>query len=211
MPTALTREVLERAIQSRDDHTPTLAEIVAQFGVSREAVRQRLAKLGLRKKPSCVGLYCVSCGKYLRAGQKRKYAGLCFTCSPVIIIRVLCGQCHTRFDLSERLFRARNKPRKGTMPFFCNKRCLGLWIGTHFGYLAHPENIAAGGWPRLYPGTGSGYQRKKVLGICVLGGCRNPARPGRVRCGPCTAKDNLYRKAWRARRRDQAKTRPAGA
>ncbi len=123
------------AIQIRAKHPEyTLQNIATETGVTRERVRQILMKADLPtsavvpKKPH---RYCV-CGKQTPRFQlhcskecrtKTKY------------MKIPCGFCGVDKEVlrSNYLWRVTNLPERYTGQAFCNRECMGKWLGKHHG------------------------------------------------------------------------------
>ena len=159
---------------------PTLQQLGDYFGVSRERIRQLLLKSGLSKPSVFVANRpkCQVCGNDVPVSRKQRHNYICFVCQPKPTARLIsctCGQCGKWFKLTVREYNARTRivtsfrvtPR--ITPLFCNRKCSGVYAGTHYGFIAHPPK-------KKYSGEGSLYHRKKATGICIS--CTLPAVPG---------------------------------
>lgn len=140
-----------------------LTEVGSIFGVTRERVRQIANANGFtgynaqdpetRVNPGMMGrALCKSCGKPTnekRFPENHTSRKLCRDCQ---WIEIACSQCGKmkRVRTSDYLTRrsekysaarvANGKPPYTGTGVFCDRKCLGRWIGLHHGFAAHPEN-----------------------------------------------------------------------
>ncbi|MBI4288042.1 MAG: hypothetical protein HY671_06410 [Chloroflexi bacterium] len=133
------RRVAELRLQSPD--MPG-AEIARQLGISRERVRQILAK---RRLPTRVKWApknrCSRCNARLRDRTK---TGLCLRCLKERRhmeghTKLVCEVCGVSFE--RRASRVRAQAKRGYVHTFCGKVCQGRWLGAQRGSY-HP--ITAG-------------------------------------------------------------------
>ena len=136
----LSREALLLAIKPVNRHVPTLAEIGASVGLTRERVRQRLVAEGITKDYSSAMPLCGNCKGKLRSAPARQ-RGYCHRCSPMpLYVRCVCGQCGCVFFLTLTEYRGRlravvgNRTTPRTTPLFCSKPCHGRWFGLRHGW-----------------------------------------------------------------------------
>ena len=112
----------------------TLADIGRIVGLSRERVRQILVRHGLSTKAFRPKPFCPLCGKpslralktsCLECKAKRKW------------VYLPCDHCGRAVKKS-RLLRERQMkdPRYTNKRTFCNKACMGQWLGANYGRLS---------------------------------------------------------------------------
>ena len=114
------------------DPDMTLESIGREVGVSRERVRQVLSKEGI--KTSKDDPTCADCGVILRPSVIKPYTDpktnkrYCKSCRNTMVFGIY--QCHTcGKEVKRRKKQIRNRQQKHV---FCNKTCLGKYIGTHY-------------------------------------------------------------------------------
>lgn len=140
----------------RKDHPGlTLQSIATEFMVTRERVRQILAKAHIptTRSPQHPAFSCQECQRPMRAARSR--TGLPILTCPECNTRkrwttrqcVTCG-APVRRSVKRLAWRATSATaiRAGyTGRVFCNPHCFGTWIGKHFGMgnlVARQHNIA---------------------------------------------------------------------
>lgn len=158
-PERITKEAIEDAIRSFGGHYPTLQELgdLPQFHVTREWIRQRCEKLGIKRINAGIAnaaCKCSKCGRGIGTQSlSRRRLGLCRRCSPAhlnkaIPIQCVCGTCGVTFPLSLSKYNARMRTPSGlrtvprTWPLFCNRQCTGVWFGKHHG-MGNPNRTEA--------------------------------------------------------------------
>ncbi len=144
----ITKSMLEDAIApQRNGYVRSLAEIGQWFGVSRERIRQRLGKVGLRKPRSDLAPLCPKCARSMyKAFQDGQACRYCDKRKSAPFLWIKCSECDGKTLVRASALRGRlsssirrgNGPRK--TPFFCSKHCYGRWVGRNHGFAAHPEN-----------------------------------------------------------------------
>ena len=110
----------------------TLEQVGSKFGITRERVRQILKRAGTsttrynyRAKMTCP-----------RCGQKKysasNYCPKCYRGLHNVTLQ--CINCGTYFERnqSQFLYQVNNPRYKGH--FFCNRKCLGKYIGNNYGW-----------------------------------------------------------------------------
>ncbi len=116
-----------------------LQKIGDKVGLSRERVRQILKSEGLQTIHYKQTYVCLNCQK--------EFLPACYSASKKWCSRnckheythplVECDNCHELFR------RVRGQLCQPTMKhthYFCSKFCHGKYAGTHYGFVAHPEN-----------------------------------------------------------------------
>ena len=137
------RDELIEAIKPVNGHQPTLQEIGDRYGVTREAVRLRLVKEGLVKRPSRRGKpspnpRCPVCDRPIREGREHCFHGEGKPKAARVVLT--CGNCGTVFErrFAEYQNGLRPKHTRKTVervtPFFCGDSCSGSWKGKHYGF-----------------------------------------------------------------------------
>lgn len=106
--------------------------------ISRERVRQILARANVATAAERVRVFCGVCGKPLKRAELKHCSRHCRHQSS--ITKAVCSNCGKVFELIKSQFAARKK-RHLSNYFFCSKVCYGQWFGKNYGFLAHPENI----------------------------------------------------------------------
>ena len=118
----------------------TLQEIADRHGVSKERIRQVLKKARLPTGRIYQTYECLNCGKDMGPRPYRKFCA--FECYHAYsYIKIACAVCGVLKEYNAKQVvwrRAHGKKRTGV--FFCSKRCCGFYLGTNFGFGAHPEN-----------------------------------------------------------------------
>lgn len=83
---------------------------------------------------------CVVCGAM---DCKLDKNGLCLECfTKQRSVMVECSQCHKLF--ARYIYQVVDGTKRNYKHFFCDRRCLGRWTASHYGFLAHPENCYGG-------------------------------------------------------------------
>lgn len=129
--------VAQQAIRLRKDNPClTSSDIGRELGVTRERIRQILARDALPTRRLHQEYVCQQCGTTIQ--QPRRFCSLkCrFEYNHPVIECDQCGKLFRR-DTSKILASARNPLSFGR--FFCNRHCLGKYRGLHSGFAAHPE------------------------------------------------------------------------
>lgn len=123
----------------------TLQQIGDKYGVTREAIRQRLNKIGIETKAMPIPkpqYECLNCGilTYRRTGFCSKVCRHQYS-----YIKTECVVCGNIFTQNARYLiwaiKHYNAPIRG---HFCSKQCFGKWLATNHGFIAHPENARKG-------------------------------------------------------------------
>ena len=127
----------QKVFEIRQEHpNKSATEIAIEVGISRERVRQILTKLGLPTKVRnpYIPRHCRDCGRIL---SKTTKGVLCFACFNLqrrkeTLAELTCFQCRKTFYRSKALHNI--KKEKGYKHTFCNRKCLGRWLGLNYGY-----------------------------------------------------------------------------
>jgi len=122
----------------RQDPTATLQQIANTFRLSRERVRQILARANVATKAERVIRLCGVCEKPLNHNQPKHCSLSCR--HQASIVGIICSNCGNLFLIPKGQFNARKK-RHLSDYFFCSKVCYGQYFGKNYGFLSHPENI----------------------------------------------------------------------
>ena len=122
----------------------TWQRIATEVGVTRERVRQVMAKAGIPNPSLALSLLnepkCQKCG----LGVLRRHTKLCPECryEDVEVYDLVCSECGKTFErkawLQDR--QDRINPHHGTI-VFCGRPCQGKYLAKHSGFIAHPENM----------------------------------------------------------------------
>lgn len=135
-------EQLLKAAQARDEwgRAPTLEELAAPLGLTRERVRQILEKLGHHKPHhGARKASCPTCGKTFRLDGGRKHCSracsyakrtvhLCSWCGKPIVRRESINERGRQEGWDQNPYRA--KPQSN---WFCNYSCQGSYFGNRHG------------------------------------------------------------------------------
>ena len=115
-----------------DNPNMTLERIGREVGVSRERVRQVLSKEGI--KTSKDNPTCADCGVILRPSVIKPYTDpktnkrYCKSCRNNMVYGIY--ECHT---CGKEVKRRKKQIRKSKQKHvFCDKTCLGKYLGTHY-------------------------------------------------------------------------------
>jgi hypothetical protein len=114
----------------------TLQEIGDKVGLSRERVRQILAKEELSTNHCVVNRDCSECGKHIRSNNK---TGMCDDCLykmnaiPLVCSNENCGKLFYR----RKYIILRNVRRYPGKYVFCSKKCQGEHLSKHSGFNSH--------------------------------------------------------------------------
>lgn len=152
----------------------TLQQIGDKVGLTRERVRQILNLGNLPTKhyhqDKRKMIACLNCGK---PTPNAKYCG--FKCSKGYNqIQLVCRQCGNMFYRTKSyvMTKGNNIHSHGD---FCNKKCSGKYIGIHYGFGVHPENVRLGGikngtkrkwdYEYIYSLRHSGMKRQQIIDL----------------------------------------------
>lgn len=125
----------------------TLKQIAAKFGITRERVRQILAKANLptrHRTPGKSYYACNNCGRVFPPHGSRSPNIFCsWECFKLYhqankFATLACDECGKLFKLRYTQLSARVK--HGQKHFFCSRSCNGRSVGKNYGFSAHPEN-----------------------------------------------------------------------
>lgn len=117
----------------------TLERIGQHYGISRERIRQVLAKAGVLERPRLhVFRQCVNCKNEVSTFSS-KHCSACLTRIHAPIL-VYCQSCGAEILRSKGAYNAGQKqsnPLRHGKPqsrWFCNKICQGRWFGKNHGH-----------------------------------------------------------------------------
>ncbi len=120
----------------KDNPCMSCASIARKVGVSRERVRQLLARSHLRTRVK-VSKTCSGCGKRL---SYNTITGLCRQClSAQAHITLVCDYCGKEFTRLACML-TYQIGKRGYQHVYCNRKCVGKVAGEKYGFAAHPEN-----------------------------------------------------------------------
>jgi len=142
----------------------TLEQIGRKFGITREAVRQILARAGERTSSLNYGNWvCSRCGKRISITDlpKRKYCPECR--------KILKEQLTTMLtcDYCGKLFPRRTKDvllrigKRGAKHVFCSKVCQGRYLGDNFGFIHWTIEQHRAVWDNMSPKKKEEIYRKR--------------------------------------------------
>ncbi len=109
-------------------------KIAAEFGVTRQLVQKRAARLGMARLPP-TRHFCAGCGQRPPLGRR----DFCRDCLWVELPCAYCGRPVRRLasQLASQYGRSNPTPRGKTATsrgrVFCSRRCQGKWLGERFG------------------------------------------------------------------------------
>lgn len=128
--------------------TGALTDLAAEFGVSRERIRQIAKEMGLHgtsgKRAKWTRLFCAECGKRItkpleyfqaRGVEPPTFCGPC-SARPIPVECSACGKVVLKrravFERGVGISRTVDK-RYGAR-FFCSRPCMGRWAGKAYGW-----------------------------------------------------------------------------
>jgi len=106
--------------------------------ISRERVRQILARAKVETKAARVQRLCGICEKPLKSNQPKHCSLSCR--HQASITKAICSNCGKLFTIQQSQLYARIN-RNSTNNLFCSNYCMGQSHGKNYGFYAHPENI----------------------------------------------------------------------
>ena len=122
----------------RQDPFATLQQIASTFHITREGVRQILARANVATRAERVPMICEVCGNKLPNSRARFCSLSCQ--HKASIAEAICSNCGKVFELPKSQLAARIK-RHLIPNLFCSKYCSGQFAGKNYGFAVHPENI----------------------------------------------------------------------
>ena len=158
-------EIYNGQVKVLRDQGLTLQAIGDRVGVTRERIRQILKEhYGTTKIPGfvfreqlanligCTGTYLVflekrgvlnpihSGGQYLYDRDESEKAALAIAQmrQKGHWVELVCDGCGITFERGQN--QVTSKTKRGQKLWFCSRRCLGKYVGRHYGFAAHPKN-----------------------------------------------------------------------
>jgi len=120
----------------REHPDMTMTEIGRRLGVSRERVRQIFDKANIVRPVR--RRRCLDCNNLATSSHALRCA---FHQWARHHITVQCNYCGRWFSITRRVWNARIPERGYSEPkvFYCNRTCMGRWLGQHHGFGTRPH------------------------------------------------------------------------
>lgn len=144
--TALAPQLRKHNPCSTLDEIAVMVSKTTDHKVSRQRVYQVLKKAGVQTCGRFPKKYmCNNCGKEFLSLGKRLYFCSVQCYRDYYIVTLECMNCKRKFKRPSSQVRHMllHPNHKGYGPF-CSHQCFGQYMGTHYGFRAHPENQAFG-------------------------------------------------------------------
>ena len=117
----------------------TLQEIGTKSNCSRQYVHEILAGCNLPTKKYIPKYLCNNCGIVIPKMNKYFCSEKCE--KEFILVPLICDQCGETFKRRQGDIRGALRFNNSDKKWFCTKKCYGAYVGIHYGFVAHPENI----------------------------------------------------------------------
>ena len=141
----------EEIIKLLEENDWKVAKVASLLGITRQRVYQIIEKFSITipKKYKKIKVNCQNCGKEIEVYPRLTTIQKKFFCSKeckenYYKIKLICPVCKNTFLRRKKEIMYRRKvsiEEVDKVLNFCSKRCMGIWLGTHYGRYARKKGV----------------------------------------------------------------------